>query len=1200
MRLCSLHLALALILISACGDEKNRPTDPGDEIPPSAVTDLSAGLVTTNSITVTWTAPGGDGITGTADRYDIRYSLTGVTSATWDMATRATDPPRPSAAGTHETYTMGGLPSGTAYYFALKTADRAGNWSGISNTLHLVTDSPPDETPPAPISDLAAGAATATTLNLTWTAPGDDGNAGTAHQYDIRYATFAVTDSTWALAGAAVSPPEPEITGTVQHHLLTGLQPNTAYYAAIKAVDEAGNWSEISNSASASTASPPDVTPPSAVSDLAVDSPTQGSLTLTWTAPGNDGNTGTASEYDIRYSTSPMSAAGFLSAVRIDGVPLPSPAGTRQSMTATGLQSGTTYYFGLRAADDVPLWSPVSNIAAGTTSLAADVTPPAAVRDLLAGSPTIGTLTLTWTAPGDDGNLGTASLYDLRMSTDPISEAMWEDAERIFTAPPPSPAGYQERYTADGLRPATTYYFSLKTADEVPNWSGVSNMAQATTSALIDTIAPADVTDLAVEDQGMDYLALIWTAPGNDGGIGTASFYDIRYSTDPITAESWDTALTATGETAPKPAGTTEGFSLGGLQAGTAYHVALKTGDEAGNWSGVSNTTEGTTLPPPDTQPPAAVADLAVISSSPVSITLRFTAPGDDGQAGIASAYDVRYLLYPITAANWVWATQAGNEPDPLPAGQTQTFEVAGLTPQTTYHFALKAVDEASNWSGLSNIASGTTDPAVGDMIPPSRITDLSTGSPTMNSVVLTWTATGDDYREGTASLYDIRYSTTAFSEVTWDNAVQAPGPPVPFPSGTTQSYTVTGLSPGLIYYFGMKSADEIPNWSGLSNIVSMTTVSLPDTIPPAAVTDLRITEVSADFVTLRWTATGDDGSSGRARTYDMRYSAAPITAANWSSATRVTGAQDPNPSGFPEEMTVRNLTPGATYYFALKVADEVPNWSGLSNVPMATTLLPAITGYLQSGEGAPLASALVELKRCDGTDTGLFTYTEANGFFQFVTVTGGEYFLKIIKAGCTDQRDPPDAECFTVTGSGTLHRGTISMHCDYTAWVSVTLTWGANPRDLDLHCWTPSIEGREYHIYYADRGAISRAPYAELDHDDVTSYGPENVTVYENFPGEYVFAVYHFSGTGTISTSGGHVRIVDPAGNMHEIAVPMGATGSNWWWWLCRVDGTTGAVTLINEVSPNAPPGPESMPRVLPDLHNMTKQTNAASKGSG
>ena len=46
----------------------------GDTTPPATVADLTPSNVTTTSVTLTWTAPGDDGLTGTAASYDIRYS----------------------------------------------------------------------------------------------------------------------------------------------------------------------------------------------------------------------------------------------------------------------------------------------------------------------------------------------------------------------------------------------------------------------------------------------------------------------------------------------------------------------------------------------------------------------------------------------------------------------------------------------------------------------------------------------------------------------------------------------------------------------------------------------------------------------------------------------------------------------------------------------------------------------------------------------------------------------------------------------------------------------------------------------------------------------------------------------------------------------------------------------------------------------
>lgn len=93
-----------------------------------------------------------------------------------------------------------------------------------------------------------------------------------------------------------------------------------------------------------------------------------------------------------------------------------------------------------------------------------------------------------------------------------------------------------------------------------------------------------------------------------------------------------------------------------------------------------------------------------------------------------------------------------------------------------------------------------------------------------------------------------------------------------------------------------------------------------------------------AASVILRWTAPGDDGRTGRASLYDLRCSTAPITDANWSLATQISGLSRPLPYGNRELITVSGLLPSTDYYFAVKAADEQMNWSPMSNVIKRTT----------------------------------------------------------------------------------------------------------------------------------------------------------------------------------------------------------------------------------------------------------------------
>jgi len=105
--------------------------------------------------------------------------------------------------------------------------------------------------------------------------------------------------------------------------------------------------------------------------------------------------------------------------------------------------------------------------------------------------------------------------------------------------------------------------------------------------------------------------------------------------------------------------------------------------------------------------------------------------------------------------------------------------------------------------------------------------------------ITLTWTSVGDDSLFGTASQYDLRYKTTApalgDTASWWSSATQVTGEPIPLVAGTTQSWT-GDVVPGT-YYWLIRTADEVPNWSGLSNI-AVKVVS--DIIPPSRIYDLK------------------------------------------------------------------------------------------------------------------------------------------------------------------------------------------------------------------------------------------------------------------------------------------------------------------------------------------------------------------------
>ena len=139
-----------------------------------------------------------------------------------------------------------------------------------------------------------------------------------------------------------------------------------------------------------------------------------------------------------------------------------------------------------------------------------------------------------------------------------------------------------------------------------------------------------------------------------------------------------------------------------------------------------------------------------------------------------------------------------------------------------------------------------------------------------------------------------------------------------------------------------LSSCDSVPSLAGLIHgarrLNAYQAILLPDSLPPAPVANLAVESVGSTALGLSWTASGDDDTSGTAAGYDLRYSLAPIDSGNFGSATPApTGA--PLHSGLTEHVEVKGLAYNSTYYFALRVRDELGNASPISNFAYGATV---------------------------------------------------------------------------------------------------------------------------------------------------------------------------------------------------------------------------------------------------------------------
>ena len=234
-------------------------------------------------------------------------------------------------------------------------------------------------------------------------------------------------------------------------------------------------------------------------------------------------------------------------------------------------------------------------------------------------------ITLEWTAPGDDGNVGRASLYEMRYSASDPSAATdtlswWNAASTVTGLPYPSNPGSIDSVRVQGLTAGVTYYFVLKTGDEVPNWSDYSNVAFAQpNTCVIPNQTPQSFT---VVDQDGD-AALSWSGVPD----ASATALHVYRGTGSTGALSLLTSLA--------PSQTS--YQDNSVGFGT-YRYQIRWVSDCGNGPATSTVTIVFTTPVTPTGPEAGVQARPNPSSGPVSFVV--TVPGSSSSTVSLRLFD--------------------------------------------------------------------------------------------------------------------------------------------------------------------------------------------------------------------------------------------------------------------------------------------------------------------------------------------------------------------------------------------------------------------------------------------------------------------------------------------------------------------------------------------------------------------------------
>lgn len=112
-----------------------------------------------------------------------------------------------------------------------------------------------------------------------------------------------------------------------------------------------------------------------------------------------------------------------------------------------------------------------------------------------------------------------------------------------------------------------------------------------------------------------------------------------------------------------------------------------------------------------------------------------------------------------------------------------------------------------------------------------------------------------------------------------------------------------------------------------------------------------------------------------------------------------------------------------------------------------------------------------------------------------------------------------------------------------------ITLTWGANPSDLDSHLVGTTTGGSSFHVYYSAKYAHDGGQeICNLDYDDTSSYGPEHITLTTTNDTPYYYYVYKYAGEGTVCNSEAKVTIERGNTLIAEFNVPTDLGDGRYW----------------------------------------------------
>ena len=769
-----------------------------------------------------------------------------------------------------------------------------------------------------------------------------------------------------------------------------------------------------------------------------------GRIWVHWGSPYDDGGA-VVTGYDLRYIRSDADTT-------VDGnwtikLAVSTVAGWDYVM---GLTNGVEYHVQVRA---------VNEVGAGAWSVSFTATPvehpsPPVINSVTPGE---GTLTVSWSAPEDDGGSDITEYRVRHIRSDAPGKPFiaWTEKRGI--------SGSTLQYVIGGLTIGVRYDVQV----QATNASGGGSDYSATVTGIPEERTVPSAPAISSVISFNEKLNIVWDAPSDTGGtIITA--YDLRYirSDAPDKADDNWTVLDSIWTSG------TRAYGLGGLTNWVGYDVQVRAENSEGTgpWSATTTGTPGN-LPSAPT--------IVKLFDIPGYFQVDWSAPADNGGAAI-----IDYYIRLTRGAGTRVYDDFWEPGDPLAQG----FEAPGSS--TEFGVEVRAVNPAGPgpWSAMVTFTTGSISAPV-----------MVAGSPGDGQILVTWQAP-DKGADGITT-YDLRYIRSDADKSVGANWFLGEGK---WSSGPLQ-YTITGLDNGVEYDVQVRAVRGLVRgpWSASTTATLGTTLASPtiNSLTPgdgalvvawsapansgdASITgyDLRyIRSDESNKADANWTVKAGIWSSGA-----LRYDLAGLTngvgyevqvrgvnsvgAGAWSAS----GIEKPRTT--PEAPSINSLTPGEgtlavawsapgddggadiTSYGLRYIRSDAPdkadaNWTEEQDAGSSASLEYTITGLTNGVEYAVRVIAVNDVGDGPPSDEATATPRETTPpELSTATVDGATLTLTYDEALDENSEPSPDAFSVTVGGTGQAVDGvavegdtvTLTLASAVTAEETVTVSYAA------------------------------------------------------------------------------------------------------------------------------------------------------------